>query len=120
MYFKASLTDEQKRGTHPYKGIILCRSCWGSSNYLQTVFPAIKWTIPDSYKPIQCLRCRNYHTKPIFTNISRSTDSGRRHICIDCIDYAYELLGTSKNNSDFVQVPGPHLHPDHPHIRGLI
>jgi hypothetical protein len=29
------------------------------------------------------------------------------------------LFGISKTNPDFVRLHGPHLHPDHSHIKGL-
>ena len=58
--------------------------------------------------------------KPFYINNKKSADSGRRHLCADCTDYADERIRCHKSNYEFMQLPGPHLHPEHPQIRGLI
>ena len=110
--------------THPYKGINICRSCRASSDYLQTVFSQYQWTIPDDFRPARCSGCRCFHTKPSFVNRKRiDYEPGRRHLCsdVDCTDKdkAYEKLGIHKSDPDFVPLHGPHLHPDHVHMKGF-
>ena len=120
VFFTAVLSDDQKRGQHPLKGLTICRQCRQGSEYYKDIFRNQQWTIPDDIRPIQCDRCKDYHIKPFYINNKQSADLGRRHLCADCTDYAYERIGCHKSNYEFMQLPGPHLHPEHPQIRGLI
>jgi hypothetical protein len=118
VFFTASLTDEQKRGYHPLKGLNVCRSCRTSSKFIESAFINCQWAIPTELKPIQCYRCHSYNTKPFFV---RKTDDQLfdRYLCTDCTAHGDIRIGIEKSDGRLVQVHGPQLHPDHPHIAGI-